>query len=131
MTWAALPTGKDIAVKKGNAYAAVVSTSHSEADIRSFATKHGLQVYSYTAASGQATIAGTAVADGSIPWGVPGILSWIDSSHAVSAWVDTAGGTPLPPGEVPSKPAPKTPVFIVAGLIVGAGVGWWLWHRRQ
>jgi hypothetical protein len=132
MTWVALPTGKDIATKKGSAYAALVATSHSEADIKSFAAKHGLQVYSYAAMPGEVLIAGTATADGSIPWGVPGILSWIDDSHAVSAWVDSDGGTPTPPGgEIPSKPVSSAPVWIAGGLFIGAGVGWWLWSRRR
>lgn len=132
MGWVALPTGKEIAVKKGSTYAASVSTGHSEADIRSFAAKHGLQIYSYSSQPGGALVAGTATADGNIPWGVPSWLRWADDSHAIAAWVNSTGGTPTPPGgEVPSKPVPLTPVYIAAGLIAGAGVGWWLWRRKK
>ena len=132
MAWIPLPQGQAIAIKKGSAYAASVSTSHSEADIKSFAAKHGLNIYSFEPKPGGALVAGTATADGSIPWGVPGVLSWIDDSHAVAAWVDVNGGTPPPPGaEIPSKPVPMTPVYIAGGLAVTTGVGWWLWSRRR
>jgi hypothetical protein len=132
MSWVPLPTGKDIVTKKGSAYAALVATSHSEADIRSFATKHGLSVYSFEAKPSGILIAGTATANGSIPWGVPGILSWIDDSHAVQAWANADGGTPTPPGgEAPSKPVSLAPVWLFGSLVAATGVGWWLWSRRR
>lgn len=148
--WAALPEGEAIDLPVGQylAIVASVKASHTEADLRAFASKRGLQVIDY-AEQGQraglgpdprspgyryvaATVATTAPV--SLPWEVPWPLSMVDDSQLVTVWTAPAGAVPsAPPAPVPT--APRGPVgpslWPLAAIGAGGLLLWWRGRRRS
>lgn len=142
MTWTELPQGQSIVVKAGFFYAATaqVKNNHDAAMIRSKLAGYGVTILDYqdpapgmTAPDGYRIVAAQVFAPkdaGTLPWGVPGILSWADDTHILRAWAAPQGAGPATP---PSPPPGEPPWgWIILGLtgVAGAGLWWWSRHRR-
>ena len=144
MTWTELPQGESIAIKAGYFYAATaqVKNNHDSASIQSLIKGKGVQLFDYkdpapptpgvTAPSGYRIVAAQIYAPkdaGTLPWGVPGILSWADDTHIIRAWA--APKDPSQPARPPSPPGEPPWGWIILGLTGAAGAGLWWWSRHR
>lgn len=97
--WQPIPQGQDIQLAAGfYAVVALVKNSHSEAEVRSLLAQRGLTVTDYKdpadpsgfdVPSGYRIVAAMAQSSGgggSIPWGLPGPLAWVDKTKVLKAW---------------------------------------------
>lgn len=143
--WVQLPSGQDVQVTKGYAYAGIVSIkkTRTKTDIAAFLLKRGLSISDY-AEQGQrpdipvdpdpdyktvTLMTAVAVAsDGTIPWQMPALLSGRD--HAIIVWAGTPSGSGLPP-EPPAPPTPVWPYVVGAVVVVGCGLTVWEVYRRE